>query len=143
MQQNNVKKFIEKVSVETVNGNYSWDDMTCFATIAEEPNSGLYYTIFENEWHKVDLSESFYSHIPPGTVYIVQETSESGYDGTVTDGYHLYVQFENDTSRMIQLPAKQSSILQLLEAVGLCINDDQNLSEAQRFIDTFFNLDNH
>ena len=58
----------------------------------EENNPDIYLLISTNESHSCDLQKSFYTDLNFGVVYLLYESSESGRDGTVIEGYNLYIQ---------------------------------------------------
>jgi len=129
-------KFIEKLSTDTKENKISWESLLALKDITEEKNYHLFYTLFENEWHSVNYSESFFASVDEGSIYLINESFESGKDGTITSGFNLYIQ-KNSSSQLIKINASRRVLYSLVNT----INESVIESEKESFIKSYLGLD--
>ena len=139
MDINLADKFIKSISKDTLNGKISWKRMIDLEKLSPNSNEELYMLMFQNEYHHVNLTDSFYAPITNGTLYILDETSESGRDGTIISGHSAYIQ-EEDTYKIFQVECPQSRIYQLLNSINAYLG--KNDMEADNFINLYFQSNN-
>lgn len=127
--------FIQSLIQETIDGKITWKSLVHFQNIDESNNEALYYALIENEFHSIIFLRSFYCFLPSsGYVYVINETSESGYDGSVVSGVNIYIQ-KNASSPLHQLTVDLSLVYQLENAI---LSSDLSEDEIQEFIDNYY-----
>ena len=129
--------FLQSLTSDTLEKRIVWKSLNCLKGVSENSNKALYYALFENEFHSILFSKSFYCLLPSsGYVYLINETFESGYDGTITSGISVYIQ-KDSSSQLHQLIVDLSNIYQLENAItDSFIEEDEAI---QQFIDSYYN----
>lgn len=120
MDSTTIISFIDKLTNQTISGSILWRYLSELETVTQESNKGLYFTIFQTEYHRVDFFSSYYGIIGNGTVYLINETFESGRDGSITSGYNLYLQKEG-SDNVERLHCPQGYVYQIVNAVNATI----------------------
>ncbi|MDR2023993.1 MAG: hypothetical protein LBQ71_12320 [Hungatella sp.] len=128
--------FVQALTQKTLNNEVDWKSLIELRETTEGSNRALYYTVFETEFHSVLFLKSFYCFLPSsGYVYLINETFESGYDGSVISGINIYIQ-KDASSKVYKLIVDQGQIYRLENAIlDSRTNEDE---EIQTFIDSFF-----
>lgn len=128
--------FLDSLIQDTLSCKISWKSLTELKGVSEEHNKALYNTLLENEFHSVLFFKSFYCLLPSsGYVYLINETSESGYDGSIISGLNIYIQ-KDCSSKIHQLTVDLSQIYQLENAI-ISSRSTQD-EEIQDFIDNYY-----
>lgn len=129
--------FMQTLTQKTLNNEIDWKSLMELKETTEGSNKALHYTIFETEFHSILFLKSFYCFIPTsGYVYLINETFESGYDGSVVSGINIYIQ-KNSSSNVHKLIIDPGQIYRLENAIlNSRTEEDQ---EIQEFIDGFYN----
>lgn len=117
--------FVNKLSNETVRGVIKWNCLTNLETVTQESNKELFYLLFQSSCHHIDFLSSYYAILDSGTVYLVNETFESGRDGTVTSGYNLYIQ-SDDSSKIDKLNCLQAYLYQIVNSIQVTLPKNEN-----------------
>lgn len=138
MEKSKIDAFINKLSKETINDKIYWNHLTNLQNISEDSNPAIFYFLFENEFHHINYSDSYYAIIGCGEVYIINETSESGRDGTITSGHQMYIHQEESINTH-EVPCSQSDIYRLLNAITASLSKREN--ELESFIDSYLEGD--
>ncbi len=129
-----INAFINKLSKETINDTVFWNHLTSLRNISEESNPAIFYLLMEDEWRHISYIDSYYAIIGDGEVYILNETNESGRDGTVVSGYQIYVHQEG-SQNTYELPCSQGDIYRLLNSITN--NLSKRETELESFIDSY------
>ena len=128
--------FLDSLIQDTLSCKISWKSLMELKGISEEYNKSLYYTLLENEFHSVIFFKSFYCLLPnSGYIYLINETSESGYDGSVISGLNIYIQ-KDCFSNIHQLNVELGQLYQLENAI-ISSRSKQD-DEIQDFIDNYY-----
>lgn len=129
--------FVKSLAQETIANKIIWKSLNELNEINEESNRSLYFTLFQTEFHSIVFLKSFYSLVPScGYVYLIHETFESGYDGSVVSGPNIYIQ-KDASSSIHQLIVDIGVVYQLENAILTARSETDN--EIQSFIDNFYN----
>lgn len=129
--------FIQTLTDKTLSGDLSWNRLNKLQETAEENNKYLSYTLFQDEFHTINFSNSFYCpNNSSGYVYLINEKFESGYDGSVISGPNIYIQ-KDASSRVCKLTVDLGQIYQLQNAI--LYSKEQDDKEIQDFIDNYYN----
>lgn len=89
MGENRTEAFLEMLLQETIQGTRVWYPISK-NVVETNPKAGV--VLCEDEWHRVRIGNSFCMKFRDGYVFLIDEYTESGRDGTVFDGLVLYVQ---------------------------------------------------
>ena len=135
MDEDKITKFIKQLSKDTLAKKISWRRLTNYENIRPDSNELISSMLFQNEYHHINFFSSYYSIVSNGTIYIVYEVNESGRDGTITNGYNIYLHDE-DKNKLISLPCPMSTIYQLTNSIQLFLENEE--SDAASFIDDYF-----
>lgn len=129
--------FIQTLTDKTLSGDLSWDSLYELQENTEENNKYLSSTLFQDEFHTIIFSNSFYClNNSSGYVYLINEKFESGYDGSVISGPNIYIQ-KDASSRVYKLTVDLGQIYQLQNAI--LYSKEQDDKEIQDFIDNYYN----
>ena len=129
--------FLESLTHDTLEKKIFWKSLYCLKDTSESSNTALYNALFENEFHSILFSKSFFCLLPSsGYVYLISETFESGYDNTVISGTNVYIQ-KDSSSQLHQLIVDLGIIYQLENAITNSLSE--NDEEIQQFIDSYYN----
>lgn len=82
-------EFVNKLIKDTLSDKLKWEYLTENMDFDGEHITNLLSVC---EFHTVHFWESYYCNLGNGYVFLVGETNESGRDGTITEGYNLYLQ---------------------------------------------------
>lgn len=134
MEKSKIDSFISKLSKETIDDTISWDHLSSIRNLTEESNSAIFYLLMENEFHHINYFASYYAIIGDGEVYIINETNESGRDGTILSGYKMYIHQENSPNTY-ELPCSQGDIYRLINSITA--NLSKRETELESFIDNY------
>lgn len=134
MGKSKIDAFINKLSKETIDDKIYWNYLTSLQNISENSNPAIFYLLVECDFHHINHQDSYYAIINNGEVYILNETNESGRDGTVTSGYQMYVHQEESINTH-EVPCSQSDIYRLLNAITASLSKREN--ELESFIDSY------
>lgn len=88
--------FVKKLINITLDNKIKWNMLDNLKSVSESENYSLYYTLFTNEYHKISYERSYYTSYKDGNIYLIYEWSESGKDGSISEGYNLYTQFNKN-----------------------------------------------
>ncbi len=135
MDEDKITRFIKQLSKDTLSKKISWRRLTDYGNMQPDSNELISAMLFENEFHHINFFVSYYSIVANGTIYILYEINESGRDGTITDGYNIYLHDENK-NKVIPLSCPISTIYQLTNSIQLFLADEE--SDAESFIDDYF-----
>lgn len=128
--------FVQSLTQDTLSAKVTWKSLNELKGISEEENSDLFYTLLENEFHSVLFFRSFFCLIPAcGYVYFVEESHESGYDGTITSGPNIYIQ-KNFSSKIYRLTVDLALIYQLQNAISNSWSEQDDA--IQDFINNYY-----
>ncbi len=129
--------FIQTLTDKTLSGDLSWDSLYELQETTEENNKFLSSTLFQDEFHTINFPKSFYClNNSSGYVYLINETFESGYDGSVISGPNIYIQ-KDASSKVHKLTVELGQIYQLQNAI--LYSKEQDDKEIQNFIDNYYN----
>lgn len=134
MEKNKIDAFINKLSKDTINDKIIWSRLTNLPNVLEESNPAIFYLLDECEFRHINYQDSYYSIINNGEVYILNETNESGRDGTITSGYQMYIHQEESVNTH-EVPCSQGDIYRLLNAIIANLSKREN--ELESFIDFY------
>ena len=124
-------EFVQRLIVETQSRSRHWYPIQ--PVTEEDVNENLYYTLFEDEWHRIDYKTSYYLSFMNGFIYLVDEWEGSGRDGTTFDGYNLYVQPTTaDELTLVMSNTKELDVL--IDAISA---DRQPNKAAENFMKAF------
>lgn len=82
-------EFVNKLIKDTLAEKVNWKPLADSISIGEDPITDL---LSIDEFHTVHFWESYYCKLKRGYVFLVSEVNESGRDGSITEGYSLYLQ---------------------------------------------------
>lgn len=128
-------EFIKKVSKQSLDGKILWNRMFEYEKLCPESNKKLYNIIIQSEFSQIDFATSYYAIIKNAAVFIINETSISGRDGTMTSGYVVYIQDEDNDNKIYSVPCGQSSIYQLINSIESYLTTKEK--EVNLFIDRY------
>lgn len=89
MNTNLPTEFVNKLIKDTISDKLTWEALTDSMYIEGELVTNLLSVC---EFHTVHFWESYHCKLKNGYVFLVSETNESGRDGSITEGYNLYLQ---------------------------------------------------
>lgn len=89
MTANLPTEFVNKLIKDTLAEKINWKPLADSMSIGEDPITDL---LSIDEFHTVHFWESYYCKLKSGYVFLVSEINESGRDGSITEGYSLYLQ---------------------------------------------------
>ena len=89
MTANLPTEFVNKLIKDTLAEKINWKPLADSMSIGEDPITDL---LSIDEFHTVHFWESYYCKLKSGYVVVVSEINESGRDGSITEGYSLYLQ---------------------------------------------------
>lgn len=89
MAANLPTEFVNKLIKDTLAEKINWKPLADSMSIGEDPITDL---LSIDEFHTVHFWESYYCKLKSGYVFLVSEINESGRDGSITEGYSLYLQ---------------------------------------------------
>ena len=89
MTANLPTEFVNKLIKDTLAEKINWKPLADSLSIGEDPITDL---LSIDEFHTVRFWESYYCKLKSGYVFLVSEINESGRDGSITEGYSLYLQ---------------------------------------------------
>ena len=138
MDNGKIKTFVKQLSKDTVQNKIFWKRLTSYENLDPRSNNELFNLLFQNEYRKIDYLSSYYSILPSGSVFVINETIESGRDGTLTNNYKLYLHNLMDRS-IAPLPCDSVTIYQLLNAIRSSITKEESIAES--FIDDYLSHD--
>lgn len=133
MKQKLINDFANALISETLSGHRAWNPISPQPDGLAEKNESLYFLLFENEYHKVFYEDSYSLPFQEGFFYFVHEWTESGRDGTIFDGYNLYVQ-PNLESKITLLLHDSPELYRLKNAI---LEKDRLPEDVERFICNF------
>ena len=136
MEKSKINAFIKQLSKDTLNNTIYWDYLSSLDTVSEESNPNVFLLLQQNEFRQIEFSNSYYGIVKNGTIYLIYEKTESGYDGTRISGYKMYLQSE-ESGEISNLVCEQSSIYQLLNSIHLSLTKREK--NAIQFIDDYLN----
>lgn len=129
--------FVQSLINDTLSQKIYWESLMKLKEISAESNEALFYTLLEHEFHSILFLKSFYCLLPSsGYVYLVEESFESGYDGSVISGINIYIQ-KDASSKIYQLTVELSQLYQLQNAILSSNSEDDEA--IQSFIDSYYN----
>lgn len=135
MEHELVSKFISNLIRETVNGIVSWNPLFQIVPPKDGTNTALVRITSEDEFHHINYENSFYLRTNRGIVFLVDQWRESGRDGTVFDGYNLYIQ-PNENAEITLVLSNTDELYRLSNA----IKEKSGLSEdAIKFMNEYLN----
>lgn len=128
--------FVQTLTDKTLSNEVSWKSLYDLQTTTKENNKFLFTTLFQDEFHTINFPNSFYClNNSSGYVYLINETFESGYDGSVISGPNIYIQ-KDALSMVHKLTVELGQIYQLQNAI--LYSKEQDNEEIQDFIDNFY-----
>lgn len=89
MTANLPTEFVNKLIKDTLAEKINWKPLADSMSIGEDPITDL---LSIDEFHTVHFWESYYCKLKSGYVFLVSEINESGRDGSIAEGYSLYLQ---------------------------------------------------
>ena len=89
MTANLPTEFVNKLIKDTLAEKINWKPLADSMSIGDDPITDL---LSIDEFHTVHFWESYYCKLKSGYVFLVSEINESGRDGSITEGYSLYLQ---------------------------------------------------
>lgn len=134
MKKSKINDFIRKLSQETLDDKIQWNYLTNLQNVSERSNPAIFFLLFEGEWRHINHNDSYYAIINIGEVYILNENTESGRDGTSVSGYNLYVHREC-SENVFNLPCTQSDIYRLLNSINSSLSKKE--ADIESFIDEY------
>ncbi|MDE7310771.1 MAG: hypothetical protein K2N87_03980 [Eubacterium sp.] len=108
------QKFIEKLSADTIRSKIQWVHASEYETLEYDSNPNVSRIFFQWEFRHIDFNKSYFAHLSSGIIFIIFENNESGYDGSLMRGYHVYIQNDLD---VYELPCQQGVIYQLINSI--------------------------
>lgn len=135
MQNSLFNTFTQHLIEKTITRVATWKRLSPISEKDAKNNNSLYFTLFSNEFHKVRFESSFSLDFEQGFIYLIDEVSISGKDGTAFDGLNLYVQptQESDLTLVVH---NNSELYRLKNAIT---NYETPPKEAIDFITSFLN----
>jgi len=134
MDTNKIQRFIEKLSLETIQSKINWEHAYEFETIDYNSNPNVASIFFRTEYHQAILDDSYFAPLYPNkTIFIVLESSESGRDGTYMRGYNIYIQ--SDDNNISRIPCSQGPIYQLVNSIKAYLAKKEK--PLENFIDSY------
>lgn len=89
MDSNFVVEFVNNLIKKTLSGDIKWRSLETVSAIDDTPISDC---LSQDEFHTIYYYESYFCAVKQGLVFLVSEKNESGRDGSVSEGYNLYLQ---------------------------------------------------
>lgn len=128
--------FLQTLSEKTLSGDICWECLSDLQQITIEQNKSLYFAIMQNEYHRINIYNSFFCELPSsGFVYLIDESFESGKFNCSSSGLNVYIQ-KDFSAKMHKLNVALQFVYQLQNAI-LSVYSESD-SEVQAFIDNFF-----
>lgn len=127
------QKFIEKLSADTIHSEIHWKYAIEYETMDYHSNPNLGSTLLQHEFRHIDFSKSYVAYISIGLIFIVYESNESGRDGTLMRGYHVYIQ--EDNLNVCELLCSQGVIYQLVNSIESYLAKSKD--SVERLIDSY------
>lgn len=128
-------EFIKRVSKQSLDGKIFWKRMLDYEKLRPESNHELYNVIIQSEFSQIDFATSYYAIINNAALFIVNETSISGRDGTTMSGYIVYIQDEDNDNKVYAVPCEQGSVYQLINSIESYLATKEK--EVNLFIDRY------
>lgn len=129
--------FLQSLTNKTLSGEIKWECLSELQHVSTDENESLHYALFQNEYHRVTIYNSFFCELPKsGFVYLIEETIDSGRFNYVATGPNVYVQ-KDFSSKMYKLTVDLSFVYQLQNAINATYSERNKA--IQDFIDDFFN----
>lgn len=128
--------FVQTLSEKTISKDIRWEKLSDLQQITINQNEALYCALMQNEYHHVNIYNSFFCELPSsGFVYLIDESIDSGRFNYSSTGPNIYIQ-KDFSAKMYKLNIDLQFIYQLQNAIlSVCSESD---SEIQEFIDNFF-----
>lgn len=134
MDEKKIEKFVLQLSRNTLDNKIHWQRASDYEHIEAKSNPEVYKMLFQCEFRHIDFMASYFGTITNGAVFILDETNESGRDGTVTHGYKMYIQ-DDTNNKIIQLPCASYILYQLINSIQVYISNEEK--DAEEFIDSY------
>lgn len=112
---NHYNLFIDKLIEMSQSLEMRWTDYFDFSHYMD--GEGLDVLFFQGEYRRIEFLNSFISELPDFFVAVIDEVIESGKDGSVTEGIHLYL-LEKKRSTVHRVPATQEKVMELHKVAG-------------------------
>lgn len=134
MNENKIEKFVLQLSRDTLDNKIHWQRASDYEYLKGKSNPAVYNMLFQCEFRHIDFLTSYFGIIKNGAVFILDETNESGRDGTITHGYKIYIQDEIN-GKILHLPCASHTLYQLLNSIRVYISNEEHDTES--FIDSY------
>ena len=134
MNKCKITLFINKLSEDTLKNIISCNRITNYENLQPSSNTAIFYMLFQNEYRRIDYPSSFYAFVGNGAVFVINEYSESGRDGSIISGYKIYLQ-DDFKNKVFPLSCPSSLIHQLLNSILSYLSVQE--ADAESFIDNY------
>lgn len=134
MQKEKIETFIKQLSKDTINNKIEWSYLYNLKNVSQDSNPSVFFLLFEDEFRHINFDDSFYAPLPNGFIYILNETTESGRDGTVLTGYRIYLQ-QDEAEKISRISCEQSPIFQLINSINSYLIKEE--TDTENFIDDY------
>lgn len=109
------QNFIEKLSADTIRSEVCWKHAIEYETLDYESSPNVSNIFFQWEFRHIDYNKSYFAYISAGLIFVIYASNESGRDGSLMQGYHVYIQ--DDDLNVYELPCPQGVIYQLTNSI--------------------------
>lgn len=114
--ENIYKQYINKLEEKTVNEELDWD--TVFDVTHQYDIDNFNFILFSNEFHSINEMESYGIANEKGlSVFLLNESFESGKDGTISDEKNLYI-VKGVGEESFEIPVEEKDLLDLEEQIS-------------------------
>jgi len=107
-------KFVEKIIEQTKEGLLKWDLVKTI--INKYKAEDFDYILFTNEFHRINFLNSYAVINDELNIFLLDETFESGEDGTINEELNLYV-VEGVNGRSYRVPIDKGVLYELKDII--------------------------
>lgn len=135
INENKVASLIQKLSKDTLDGKINWQRLVDYDNLDRKSNQALSMLLFQNEFRQISPMDSFYATcVGDRDIFLINETVESGRDGTITSGYKIYL-YNDQNKNVTTLSCRAAYLYQLLDSINSYLS--RNEAEVESFIDNY------
>lgn len=131
-----IENFLEVLIEQTKNGNIEWKPMSQYEQEVGATDKMLnVLTMLHGEFDELHADLCFYFKHNDGVVMIIDETQESGKDGSKQDVLYMLIQCDAKSSvQRIDYPGMKEDIMRLQAVVASRFNEQYQIDKLYQFM---------